>query len=70
MVKIAVITVCVCGECPYHESDPPVESCEFPNRDWRRLDSEIIADGPIPEWCPLPDRIPPPPVKMSKLLND
>lgn len=56
MVKIAVIEVWNCKYCPYHESDHPVETCEVPKHETRWLDSEIIADGPIPEWCPLPDK--------------
>lgn len=55
-VKIAVIDVYVCTECPYIEMDQITPYCRFPGELTKRLHPKTSRDGPISDWCPLPNR--------------
>lgn len=55
-VKVAVIVVHVCNECPYMEMDQITPYCDAPRRTAKKLHPITAEVGPIPDWCPLPNR--------------
>lgn len=56
-VKVAVVDVYVCGECPYMEMNQITPYCRFPEHHWVKLDAKLIFEyDSIPDWCPLSNR--------------
>ncbi len=54
-MKIAVIKIEGCGECPYISSVMRYWDCNHHDNDRPANDSKVNPER-IPEWCPLPDK--------------